>query len=103
MDSSSHSHRPFLQQRQTIDEQKKELILDGLARRQSAVVERLVEIDNHLDDLRSHLLGQSTPPEASSDKPEEVVCVTERLKRLTDECEEQISRLEIQIASLQEL
>ncbi len=89
--------------KQTIEEQKKELILAGLARRQSAVVVRLVEINNHLDNLRSHLLGQSTPPEADSAKPEEVICVTERLKHLTDECEEQISRLEIQIASLQEL
>ena len=99
MDSSS----PTTADVQKIEEQKKELILDGLARRQSAVVGRLVEINNHLDNLRSHLLGHSTPPEAPPDKPEEGVCVTERLKRLTDECEEQVSRLEAQIASLQEL
>jgi len=99
MDSSS----PTTADAQTIEEQKKELILDGLARRQSAVVGRLIELNNHLDNLRSHLLGLSTPPEADSVKPEEVICVTERLKLLTDECEEQISRLEAQIASLQEL
>ncbi len=97
------SFTPTTADAQEIVEQKKELILDGLARRQSAVVGRLVEINNHLDNLCSHLLGQATPPEAAPDKPEEVVCVTERLKRLTDECEEQISRLEMQIASLQEL